>query len=346
MSHTLRDTHLSAERIQALLDGGLPQGERRRAEEHLASCGACASEAERWSTVFRELDELPRLVPLEGFRARVMGSVRIPEGRSVLARLKDRVAGLLPSGRDAHVPTQGLQELAEGALPRRIRDRFQSHVDGCGACARELAGWRRMVDALDGLGRLEPPGSFAADTLARWRLERRLDALDHLEPSEGFAARVMAGVRVPERARAVAAAPAPASPWDRLAAAARGLVPSTRRAWAALSGVAVTPAVTMGLVVWTLVSHPTLTAGSLVSFAWWKLTDLAAVGWSSALALAGESVGSFGLSALAGTLLTEPTLVAGVGLAFAAGSLVSLWVLYKNLVATHTVDGRYAHANF
>ncbi len=342
MSHTPRDTHLSAERIQALLDGGLPERERRRAEEHLASCGACASEAERWSALFEDLDELPRLVPLEGFQARVMTSVQLPERRSLLARLKDRITGLLPDGRDAHVPAPGLQELAEGALPARVRARFQRHVDGCGACARELAGWRRVVDALDGLGRLEAPESFAADTMARWRLERRLDALGHLEPSEGFAARVMAGVRVPERVPA----PAPTTAWDRLAAAARGLVPSTRRAWAAVSGLAVTPAVTMGLVIWTLMSHPTLTAGSLASFAWWKLSDLAAVGWSSAMAVVGESAGTFGVRALAGTLIQDPTLTAGVALAFVAGSLVSLWVLYKNLVATHTVDGRYAHANF
>ena len=64
--------------------------------------------------------------------------------------------------------------------------------------------------------------------------------------------------------------------WSRALAAARPLAPQTRQAWAALSGVAVTPAVSVGLVFYAVFSHPTLTIGSLASFVGWQISDLAA----------------------------------------------------------------------
>ena len=124
------------------------------------------------------------------------------------------------------------------------------------------------------------------------------------------------------------------------------MVPQTRRAWAAVSGFAVTPAVTVGLLLWSVFSHPTLTASSLASFAWWKVSELAVGAWGVASAFAVESAGVFRIWETVGALPADPGILAAVGLAFAVGSLVSLWVLYTNLVATHTVDGRYAHAHF
>ena len=76
------------------------------------------------------------------------------------------------------------------------------------------------------------------------------------------------------------------------------------------------------------------------------MSEAAAVAWSAASAFAMESVGVFQIWETLGALGGSPAALAGLALAFAAGSLVSAWVLYKNLLATHPVDGRYAHAHF
>jgi anti-sigma factor ChrR (cupin superfamily) len=341
VSTTSHDTHLSAERIQALLDGALPSRERRRAEEHLASCGRCASEVARWRAVFEELDELPRLVPHEGFRARVMAEVEIPEPAPLAARARAFVRRLVPTVPGfAHPPDEDLQDLAEGTLPDRVAVRVRRHVDGCPSCAGELAAWQALLGRLDGLERLDPGEEFSREVMATWRLEQALDGLGHLEPGEGFAARVMAGVRIPEPAPA----PAPSRIRDRLLAAARSLAPRTRRAWAALSGVAVTPVVTVALVVWAVFSSPAVTPGALLAFTGWKAAELAAAGWTAVSGWIVESAGGFLLWEALASLFGAPGTVAAAALAVAAGTLVSLWVLYRNLIATHAVDGRYARA--
>ena len=84
--------HLSAAAIQALLDGELPSGERSRAEEHLGTCPRCSSQLEAWNALFSELGELPRLVPHEGFQARVMPGVSRPVGLGLAARVRARVS--------------------------------------------------------------------------------------------------------------------------------------------------------------------------------------------------------------------------------------------------------------
>jgi anti-sigma factor ChrR (cupin superfamily) len=343
VSTTPHDTHLSAERIQAFLDGALPSRERRRAEEHLASCGRCASEAARWRAVFEELDELPRLVPHEGFQSRVMAEVEIPEPAPLVTRALTLVTSLVPALPGfAHPPDEDLQDLAEGALPDRVAARVRRHVDGCASCAGELASWQALLGRLDGLEHLDPGEEFSREVMATWGLEQALGGLGHLEPGEGFAARVMAGVRIPEPAPAPS--PAPSGVRDRLLAAARSLAPRTRRAWAALSGVAVAPAVTVGLVVWAVFSSPAVTPGALLAFAGWKAAELAAAGWAAVSGFAVESAGGFLLWETLAPLLGAPGTVAAAALAVAAGTLVSFWVLYRNLIATHAVDGRYARA--
>lgn len=342
---THHDTHLNAERIQAFLDGALPSGERRRTEEHLERCGRCTSTVDRWRALFQDLDELPRLVPLEGFQERVMTGVDVPEPRSLAARVRAFVRGLVPSIPSLGHPTgDDLQDLVVGALPPGAAARVRGHVDGCGACGREVAGWHALVGELDTLGHLAPSAEFSREVMAGWRLQQELDALGHLAPSEGFAARVMEGVRIPEPAAAPTPARVGRGVWDRLQVAARRLVPETRRAWAALSGVAVTPVVTVGLVLWAVFSHPSLTPGALFSFLGWKATDLAMAGWSVASTFVLESAGTFSLWEALAPVAGSPATMAAVGLTFAAGSLVSLWVLYRNLIANHAVDGRYAHA--
>lgn len=307
MNERVPSTHLSAELMQALLEGELPQGERARVEEHAASCARCAAELDGWRTLFRTLGELPGLAPAEGFADRVMvGVAPLP--------LAARVRGWLGvAAGPAHVDGPRMQDWLDGRLSARHAARVEEHLAACGACAREAEAWK---------------GTFAA-----------LGRVERLAPTEGFSRRVMSQVRVP------APVPAPAPEWRRALGWARGFLPGSRRAWAAVSGVALTPAVTLGLVLWSVLSHPAITPGALASFAWWKATELSAAAWSVVSARALESGVVLQVYTMLGSLAVSPAVVAGAAVALCAGMLAASWVLYRNLVVAHPLDGQVAHAS-
>jgi len=302
--------HLSAEVLQALLEGQLPVAERARAEEHLGSCARCAAELDGWRSLFERLDALPELAPSPVFADLVMGGLVAPLPLPLAARIRARL-GFAPD--PPHPSDEGLQDFAEGLLPTRQAARVRTHLDACPSCAAQAAEWRV---------------TFA-----------HLERLDRLAPSDAFAGRVMAGVRVP------VLEPARAPEWKRALRWVGGLVPHTRQAWATVSGVALTPAVTVGLVLWTLISHPTLTAGALASFVWWKASAVATLAWQALSSRALESAGLFEVYSFFGSLALSPAALAGAFVAMSAGTLAAVWVLYRNLFASHPVDGQVAHAS-
>ena len=309
--------HLSAELIQAFLEGELPSGEHTRAEEHLAGCARCAGEVETWQHLFTDLGDLALLRPHEGFADRVMTGVRIPQPLPFAARTRRLLAGWMPGGAvQDHVPGERLQDFIEGVLPQRQAARVQIHLDDCGTCSKEVLAWRSMMGSLDGLER------FA--------------------PAEGFAARVLSDIRVPSPV------PAQAPAREILVAARKALawtgrlLPQTREAWAALAEVAVTPMATLGLLLYTVFSHPTLTPGALLSFVGWKVSALATSAFDAASAVLLESTGMFRVYSFMESLVAAPAALAGGFLVFSCLMAAATWVLYKNLIATPSVDGQYA----
>ena len=96
--------HLSAERLQAFLDGDLPAGDVARVEEHLAACVRCSEELASWSVLFEDLDGLPSLAPPAGFAERVIAGIQ-PAAPTVTV--------------PHHVPDELLQEYLDGvqAIP-------------------------------------------------------------------------------------------------------------------------------------------------------------------------------------------------------------------------------------
>jgi hypothetical protein len=110
-------------------------------------------------------------------------------------------------------------------------------------------------------------------------------------------------------------------------------VPKTRQAWAALAGVALTPAVTVGLVLYTVFSHPTLTPRALASFMIWKVSDLVSITWSALGALALDAGQSVGVDTVVGALLEAPFMRAGGAFTYSLISVLALRVLYKNLLS-------------
>lgn len=306
--------HLSAEKLQALLEGELRRAERARAEEHVHGCARCSSELDAWRALFSELAELPALGPSEGFARAVMAEVDVPGPLPLGARVRQRLGALAPAlAGQRHVVGRRLQDFLDGSLAAPRAARVEEHLAACADCAEEARSWRLVFERLATVGR------FA--------------------PAEGFAERVMAEVRVP----ALAPAPAPVPGWSRLLTAARGLLPRTRRAWAAISGAAVTPAAVAGLALYVVFSHPTLTPGALLSFAWWKAAALSGALWQTLVAVSLESAQLFGLYSVAETVSGAPVAVAGGVLAYSLASALALKVLYKNLVASRP-SSEHPHA--
>jgi hypothetical protein len=167
--------------------------------------------------------------------------------------------------------------------------------------------------------------------------------MPRFSPRESFADRVITALAPPARAETAVARPArrpvPA-PWQRALLVARRaavrMMPRTRRAWAALSGVAVTPAAIFGLVLWVVFSHPTLTPQALASFAMWQISDLLAAGWNGLLATGMTIASTNGYDSILQsftTLARTPLVLAGGALVYSAVAALALRVLYKNLIA-------------
>ncbi|MGE0159410.1 MAG: anti-sigma factor [Gemmatimonadales bacterium] len=305
---TGNDIHLSAEQIQAFLEGDLPIGgrERRRVEGHLAVCPRCTAELDAWRSLFADLSELaaqPVPPSRPSFADRVMAGVRIE-----------------------HLAGDVLQDLADGLLPEAQAARARAHLAACATCGGELDSWRGLMGAL-----------------AR---------AQHFAPGETFADRVMAALPARQTAAVVGRAPIEASArpmWDRALVHGRRIagrmIPRSRRAWAALSGVAVTPAAIFGLVLWVVFSHPTLTPQALASFALWQISDLLAVGWNGLLTGGLELVSTARYESVLQTVTTltrSPLVLAGGALAYAAVAIVALRVLYKNLIGRRAYAGTHA----
>ena len=123
-------------------------------------------------------------------------------------------------------------------------------------------------------------------------------------------------------------------------------MPQTREAWAALSGVAVTPAVIVGLVAWAVFSHPTLTLGSLASFMVWQAADLVTGVFAGAGSLLLQSADAFGVRFLFEILASAPLVAAGAALAYTVLCAFALRVPYRKLFANRSLYGRHAHAFF
>lgn len=303
--------HLSAERIQAFLEEELPKREHRLVEEHLEACARCSSELATWETIFSDLGALRSHRPHEGFADRVMTKITLPEPRSLPERLRARAAAMLGLGESGHVDGTLAQDLVDGLLPGRQAARVRRHIERCGPCADQVEGFARIVSGLEALPRLEPSAAFADQVMARVNLAPQL---------------------APERVTGT----------RRWLAAARRLLPQTRRAWAALSGAAVTPVATVGLVLYAVFSHPTLTAESLLSYVSWQIADLAAMGWGAMVGLMAQGVAALGLRDLFGAAASAPMAVAGASVLYSVLVVMALRVLYKNLVTARSVDIRNA----
>jgi anti-sigma factor RsiW len=303
--------HLTAERIQAFLDNSLSRDERDEVHAHSVFCGSCQAEIEAWRLLYSELDGLPELRPGPNFRDHVLAS--LDTSASVTAR--DRAVGWLRrrAGQAAkHVDPERLQDYVDGLLPAGQMARISTHLDGCGACSREEEQWRSLI-----LG---------------------IRKLPVMAPSSGFNGRVMARIHLGQLVRPAV----PRTAGQRALHWAGRLVPRTQRAWAVISGIALTPATVMALLGYAVFSNPLVTPGGLASFLWWRVSGGATVLWTflaNGLVESGLLLTAYSIWDL---LAAAPAVTAVAAVSFAAATSLAGWVLYRNLITTQTVDGKYA----
>lgn len=212
-----------------------------------------------------------------------------------------------------HPTADRLEAFVEGLLDAAERVVIESHVLGCPHCQTQVEDWRALFTALSGL--------------------------PQFDPSAGFADRVMAGVRVAPKSRRASWQ----SAWgwasgraSAAGAAAAGVLPKTTLGWALITAFLALPVVAGGAFVAWLLGRSYLTPETL-----WAYVSTQVV----------EGVRGFGLTVLTtlvqtdmmawlvaqAGLLIENAGATGVGALLAAASaatMLSVWVLYRNLIRT------------
>ncbi|HSG46431.1 MAG TPA: zf-HC2 domain-containing protein [Longimicrobiales bacterium] len=307
---TDRHTHLTPERIQALLDGDIPALEARALRAEVDGCPRCRAEVEAWEVLFQDLGEIPLLEPSPAFRERVLEQLPTPRRQRVLATLFGR--------RDAreHATVPELQEHLDGRLAARDATRLEEHLGRCAACRTEMEGLHAVVAGLESLPRLLPSPDFGEAVMARFRVQQM-----------------------------AAAALAPTTRRERFLAWAKARVPSSSRGWAAALGAGTAPAVTLALALQAVFSYDLVTFSNLISFLRFKLSGLTeGVGAALARTAADHAVLAQGWEVIQ-ILAGSPTLVAAAAVALSGTSLGAAWVLYRNLVLPQGEEGRYAQAS-
>jgi hypothetical protein len=96
------------------------------------------------------------------------------------------------------------------------------------------------------------------------------------------------------------------------------------------------------LLFYAVFSHPTLTPGALASYVWWQVSDAALLTWTALAAFGLESAQASGAYPLFEALAAAPMVVAGGFLIYSLACAFALRVLYRHLIITHPLDGRYA----
>ena len=303
--------HLTSEQIQELLDQRLPPEEEAQVREHLSFCTECQTELEGWNLLFSDLGNLTDLDPGPAFTREILQAVPVKPKTGWLGGLSG--ARSARKIMDAHIPSGSFQDYLEQLIPAQPAARLEAHLSACESCSNELREWQGTMGSFQNVG--------------------------HFAPEPGFSQRVMAQVQVPT--------PQPLGQWHsvrgRALALARRLLPQTRHGWAVASGIASTPTITIGALIFLVFSRPLLTAGNVSTYLYWKTSGIFGPLFTSVSDTVRQSAVLSWASSSFEIFSQFPFLVGLGGLVISLLSAGSLWVLYKNLIVSSSDDG-YARA--
>ena len=325
MAQKHQKAHLTAERIQAFLDDVLSRDDRAEVQEHATFCGRCQAELETWQLLYSELGELPELSPAPNFRERVLAGLDTAVPAVAAAHAENPLFGWLRRRARAagHLAPERLQDYVEGLLPVPQMARVSAHLEACGGCRAEEEQWRSLIHGIEQLPVMVPSGAFASHVMGQIRIGRLVRPV---------AARTAHG-------SALAPVLAWAGRW------AGRLVPRTQKAWAVISGIALTPVTVFALLAYAVFRNPLVTPEGLASFVWWRISDGAtALRGLMADGLVESPIAFYAYSAL-DFVVAAPWVTAMAAVSFTATTTLAGWVLYRNLKTTRTVDGAYARAS-
>jgi anti-sigma factor RsiW len=214
-----------------------------------------------------------------------------------------------------HPTADRLEAFVEGALGDGDRVVLESHLLSCQACQMQVEEWRGLFNALA--------------------------SLPQFEPSIGFANRVMAHVRV-----------APRAAWqewaDRATALVTQVAPKTNYGWSLAAALFALPVILGGSAIAWLISKSYITPGALMGYTRESLVEgLQGVGSTAIAALMQTDIAAW-VVANVGAVISM-TGVTGLGAILAgAGTMtvVSTWVLYRNLFRSPSRESDYALYSF
>ena len=210
-----------------------------------------------------------------------------------------------------HPAADRLEAFVEGTLQAADRVVLDSHLMSCHECQAQVEEWRAL---------------FAA-----------LSRMPHFEPATGFANRVMAHVRV-----------APRTAWQEWGARANALVtqiaPKTNYGWSLAAAFLALPVILGASAVAWLLSKSYITPEALLGYTRQSLVEgLQGIG-STVLAAVLQTDLAAWVVANVGTLIST-TGVTGLSVILAgagASTVLSTWVLYRNLFRSRSRESDYA----
>jgi anti-sigma factor RsiW len=214
-----------------------------------------------------------------------------------------------------HPTADRLEAFVEGTLREGERVVLESHLLSCPACQTQVEEWRALFTALA--------------------------ALPQFEPSIGFANRVMAHVRI-----------APQAAWQEWAERANALItrvtPKTNYGWSLAAALFALPVILGGSVIAWLVSNSYISPDGLLSFTRESLVEgLQGIGSTAIVAIMQTDIAAWVVASVGAVINTAG--VTGLGAILAgAGTMtvLSIWVLYRNLFRSPSRESDYALFSF
>ena len=310
------------ERMLSYLDGRMSAEERGAYETELAADPAQAREVDSHRALLATLDEMAAYAPSSDFRVRVLAFLNTPE--SWWVRVRRKLVGTPPPMSNVFAAL-----LDQGLTARQARA-LAAFVARDPEAAAALAGWERLFGELGTLPGFEPSEGFADRVMARVSIrEQQQVARPEVARAGGRRLAGIVGLPVAARYRELATSWIDAR-W-----------PTPRDRFAATSGMAVGPVAVFFVTLHMLSGNPLLTTSNVASF---LRTRIGGAASQLADAVSGNANANYAMGRVSGLLdtwtLSGPTLAAGLIL-FGALTLLSAWILYRNVVKLSRSENRY-----